>query len=88
MAASGSHDSTPSTTGSSFNWVHNLLETEDTLLSNIRGGWRNDRYSITAWVENLTDDDSVMQSRRFHGAALQRATTAIFSACPIRERLA
>ena len=31
-----------------YTWVINLAETEATMLHNLRGGWRNDRYSVTA----------------------------------------
>ena len=51
--------------GSTFTWVHNLAETEDSLLSNLRLGWRDEKYTVTVWVENLTDDDPVQISRRF-----------------------
>jgi iron complex outermembrane receptor protein len=54
----------------SWTWVINLAETEAALLHNLRGGWRNDRYSIMAWVENVTDDDSVLAARRFTGSFL------------------
>lgn len=53
---------------STFNWVVNLAKTENALLHNLRGGWRGDKYSITAWVENLTDDDSVLSSARTTGS--------------------
>jgi iron complex outermembrane recepter protein len=55
---------------STFNWVINLAKTESALLHNLRAGWRSDRYSITAWVENLTDDDSVLASTRTTGSFL------------------
>ncbi|WP_446831249.1 TonB-dependent receptor [Candidatus Foliamicus sp.] len=48
-----------------FAWVHNLARTESEVMSNLRGGWRNDRYTITAWVENVTDSDAVLAARRF-----------------------
>ena len=50
---------------STYAWVHNLAETPASVRSNIRGGWRNDRYSVSLWVENLTDEDSVVAARRF-----------------------
>lgn len=50
---------------STFAWVHNLAETESAVMSNLRGGWRNDRYTVTVWVENLTDSDAVLAARRF-----------------------
>ena len=53
-----------------YTWVINLAETEAAFQHNLRGGWRNDRFSITAWIENLTDDDSVLASRRTTGSFL------------------
>ena len=50
---------------STFTWVHNLAQTESEVTSNMRGGWRNERYTVTAWVENVTDSDAVLASRRF-----------------------
>jgi len=55
---------------STWNWVINLAKTEEAVLQNLRGGWRNDRYSVTLWVENLTDDDSVLASARTTGSFL------------------
>ena len=40
------------------------------MLHNLRAGWRSDRYSITAWVENLADNDSVLASSRTTGSFL------------------
>lgn len=48
-----------------YAWVHNLAKTPASVRSNIRGGWRNDRYSVSLWVENLTDEDSPVAARRF-----------------------
>ena len=55
---------------STWNWVVNLAKTEEAVLQNIRGGWRNDRYSVMLWIENLTDDDSVLASQRTTGSFL------------------
>lgn len=48
----------------SYTWTINTAQTETALLHNLRGGWRSDRYSVTAWVENLADDDSVLAAQR------------------------
>ena len=48
-----------------FAWVHNLAQTESAVMSNLRGGWRNERYTVTAWIENVTDTDAVLAARRF-----------------------
>lgn len=54
----------------SWNWTVNLAQTEAAWLHNLRGGWRNDRYSVTAWVENVLDDDPVLASARTTGSFL------------------
>lgn len=54
----------------SYTWVTNLAETEAAWLHNLRGGWRNDRFSVQAWVENVFDDDSILASRRTTGSFL------------------
>ena len=48
-----------------FAWVHNLAQTESEVISNLRGGWQNDRYTVTVWIENVTDSDAVLSARRF-----------------------
>jgi len=53
-----------------WTWVVNLAQTDAAVLNNLRGGWRNDRYSVTLWVENVTDDDSVLSSQRTTGSFL------------------
>lgn len=53
-----------------WTWVVNLAQTDAAVLQNLRGGWRNDQYSVTFWVENLTDDDSVLSSQRTTGSFL------------------
>lgn len=53
-----------------WTWVVNLAETEAAVLQNLRGGWRNDSYSVTFWIENVTDDDSVLSSQRTTGSFL------------------
>ncbi|MFK7831287.1 MAG: TonB-dependent receptor [Congregibacter sp.] len=55
---------------SSYNWVINLAKSEAAWMHNLRGGWRNDRFSVTAWIENLLDDDPVLASRRTTGSFL------------------
>ena len=63
----------------SYLWVLNLAETEAAWMHNLRGGWRNDRYSVTAWVENVLDDDSVLAARRTTGSFLTGALGAFVS---------
>jgi iron complex outermembrane recepter protein len=53
-----------------YNWTVNLAKTQAAVLHNLRGGWRNDKYSVTAWVENLTDSDKVLASQRTTGSFL------------------
>lgn len=55
---------------STWTWVVNQAKTEEAILQNLRGGWRNDQYSVTVWIENLTDDDSVLSSQRTTGSFL------------------
>lgn len=55
-----------------WTWVVNLARTDSAVLQNLRGGWRNDSYSVTFWVENVTDDDSVLSSQRTTGSFLTR----------------
>ena len=58
---------------STWNWVINLAKTQPALLHNARAGWRNDNYSISAWVENVTDSDKVLASQRTTGSFLTGA---------------
>ena len=58
---------------STYTWTVNLAKTESAVLHNLRGGWRNDKYSITAWVENVTDSDKVLSSQRTTGSFLTGA---------------
>lgn len=53
-----------------YTWLINLAETEAAWQHNFRAGWRNDRFSVTAWVENVFDDDSVLAARRTTGSFL------------------
>lgn len=48
----------------STTWTLGLAQSEKAWMHNLRGGWRNDRYSVTAWVENVMDDDSVLAAQR------------------------
>ncbi len=48
----------------STTWVIGLAESESGWLHNLRGGWRGDRYSVTAWIENVLDDDPVLAAQR------------------------
>jgi outer membrane receptor protein involved in Fe transport len=42
-------------------------------MHSLRGGWQNDRFSVTAWVENVLDDDPVLASARTSGSFLTGA---------------
>ena len=55
---------------STYTWTVNLAKTQSAVLHNLRGGWRNDKYSVTAWVENATNDDSVLAASRTTGSFL------------------
>ncbi len=51
--------------GSSYTWVLNLAETGEAVRTNLRTGLRNDRYDVSIFVNNVTDDDTFMAIRRF-----------------------
>lgn len=53
-----------------YTFVHNLAKTGDITNINLRGGWRNERYSIGVWVENLTDHGELSAARRFSDIGL------------------
>ena len=59
--------------GSSYTWAVNLAETGDTNRLNLRAGLRNDRWDVSVWMDNATDDDTLMAIRRF--TALEDFTT-------------
>jgi iron complex outermembrane receptor protein len=56
--------------GQAYAWTINRAKTEAAFQHNFRGGWQNERYSVTAWVENLTDDDSILAAQRTSGSFL------------------
>ncbi len=56
-----------------YTWTINLAKTEAAWMHNLRGGWRNDRYSVSLWIENLLDDDPVLASARTSGSFLSGA---------------
>jgi outer membrane receptor protein involved in Fe transport len=58
-------NSTTVYTGGSWTWAHNLATTGSSTRTAIRTGFENDRWVFTAWVENVTDDDTIMWNRRF-----------------------
>jgi len=45
--------------------VHNLAETGDSNLVDMRLGWETDTWSITAWVDNLTEEDAAIDILRY-----------------------
>jgi len=51
--------------GSSYTWAVNLAETGTTNRINLRTGLRNDRWDFSIWMNNVTDDDTLMAIRRF-----------------------
>jgi iron complex outermembrane receptor protein len=51
-----------------YTWTVNLANTEAAWMHNLRGGWRNDQYSVMVWVENVLDDDPVLSSERTSGS--------------------
>lgn len=60
--------------------VHNLAETGDAHVVNMRMGFERDAWSATLWVKNLTDDDTAVD--------VKRATyPAIFLVVPVQPPL-
>jgi iron complex outermembrane receptor protein len=57
----------------SYTWTVNLAQTEAAWMHNLRGGWSNDRFSVTAWVENVLDDAPVLAAARTTGSFLTGA---------------
>ncbi len=55
-------------TSSSYAQVHNLAETGDSTVVDLRAGFENDRYRIHFYVKNVTDEDSVAQILRYADA--------------------
>jgi iron complex outermembrane receptor protein len=51
--------------GSSYTWAINLAETGATNRLSLRTGFRNDRWDLSIWMNNVTDDDTLMAIRRF-----------------------
>ena len=51
--------------GSSYTWAVNLAETGATNRLSLRTGVRNDRWDFSIWMNNVTDDDTMMAIRRF-----------------------
>ena len=51
--------------GSSYTWAVNLAETGATNRLSLRTGVRNDRWDFSVWMNNVTDDDTLMAIRRF-----------------------
>ncbi len=51
--------------GSSYTWAVNLAETGATNRLSLRTGVRSDRLDISVWMNNVTDDDTLMAIRRF-----------------------
>jgi outer membrane receptor protein involved in Fe transport len=68
-------------TGSSYTWAHNLAENGDATRANLRIGFENDRYRITLWMNNVTDDDTVAAIRRF--SDMSNFQTAFWGGLPM-----
>lgn len=59
-------------TSSNFAQVHNQASSGDAVLVDARLGVSNDRYRIQAYVDNLTDEDSVQQIIRYADPSFRR----------------
>lgn len=55
-------------TSTSFAQVHNLAETGDATIVDLRLGVQNDRFKIMGYVKNLFDEDAVQQILRYADA--------------------
>ena len=55
-------------TSSSFAQVHNLAQTGDAVVADLRLGVQNDRFKVMAYVKNLFDEDAVQQILRYADA--------------------
>jgi iron complex outermembrane receptor protein len=55
--------------GSSYTWAVNLAETGATNRLSLRAGVRDDRWDLSVWMNNVTDDDTLMAIRRFSSLA-------------------
>ncbi len=49
----------------SYTWAHNLAETGDWSVVNLRGGIETDTWRVTLFVNNLNDNNSIRAIRRF-----------------------
>lgn len=49
----------------SYTWAHNLAETGDYTVVNLRGGIEADNWRVTLFVNNLNDNNSIRAVRRF-----------------------
>lgn len=52
----------------SFAQVHNLAQTGDSIVSDIRAGLQNDNFRLQFYVRNLFNEDSVQQLIRYADA--------------------
>lgn len=53
--------------------IHNLAETGDSNIVDMRLGWETDTWSLTAWVDNLTEEDAAIDILRFSDPGLSIA---------------
>ncbi|MEK9593295.1 MAG: TonB-dependent receptor [Luminiphilus sp.] len=51
--------------GSKFAQVHNLAQTGSRTVVGAQAGYRTDRWEVTVWGKNLTDDDTAMDILRY-----------------------
>ncbi len=57
-------------TSKAYAQVHNLAFFGEAVEVDVRAGFQNDRFRVQAYVDNLTDEDSVLQVLRFADANL------------------
>ena len=51
--------------GSKYAQVHNFAQTGSRTTVGAQAGYRNDRWTVTVWGKNLTDDDTAMDILRY-----------------------
>ena len=51
--------------GSKYAQVHNFAETGSRTTVGAQAGYRTDRWAVTVWGKNLTDDDTAMDILRY-----------------------
>jgi iron complex outermembrane recepter protein len=73
---------------SKFDQVHNLLETGDRALLNLRVGLESDTWSVQLWGKNVTDDDTPLDILRYIDTRGQTSQQLLVQGVPIARGFA